>query len=169
MGVTSPISVTNLTNLEVLNFNENEGFNFWQLPKNISSRLKKLKRMILSASTLQGPIPATIGDMTSLVDLEFSGNYLVGQIPKEIGLLKNLQHLELYHNLLSGNMPEEIGNLTELIDLDMSVNWLTGKIPESICHLPKLQVLQHYNNSLGGEIPGVIANSTTLSNFFVTL
>ena len=70
--------------------------------------------------------------MTSLVDLEFSGNYLVGQIPKEIGLLKNLQHLELYHNLLSGNKPEEIGNLTELIDLDMSVNWLTGKIPKSI-------------------------------------
>ncbi|KAK7857132.1 receptor protein-tyrosine kinase cepr1 [Quercus suber] len=91
-----------------LNFNENEGFNFWPLPENIS-RLKKLKRMILSASTLQGPIPATIGYMTSLVDLEFSGNYLVGQIPKEIGLLKNLQqHLELYRNLLSGDIPEEI-------------------------------------------------------------
>ncbi|KAK7842027.1 receptor protein-tyrosine kinase cepr1 [Quercus suber] len=161
-GGNFPISVTNLTNLEVLSFNENPGFNLWQLPENIS-RLTKLKRMVLSTCKVQGLIPATIGDMTSLVDLELSGNYLVGQIPKEIGLLKNLQLLELYYNQLSGYIPEEIGNLTELIDLDMSVNKLQGKIPESICSLPKLQVLQLYNNSLSGEIPGVIANSTTLT------
>ncbi|XP_022772262.1 receptor protein-tyrosine kinase CEPR1-like [Durio zibethinus] len=158
-----PMSIINLTNLEVLYFNENGELNLWQLPENIS-RLRKLRVMIFTTCMLYGRIPASIGNMSSLVDLELSGNFLSGQIPKELGLLKNLQQLELYYNQhLSGTIPEELGNLTELIDLDMSVNRLSGSIPVSICQLPKLRVLQLYNNSLIGEIPGVLADSTTLT------
>ncbi|CAL5415118.1 unnamed protein product [Camellia sinensis] len=157
-----PISITNLTSLETLNFNENRGFNLWQLPENISM-LTKLNSMVLTTCKIRGFIPRSIGNMTSLVDLELSGNFLVGQIPAELGLLKNLQLLELFYNQLDGEIPEELGNLMELRDLDMSVNKLSGKIPESICRLPKLQVLQLYNNTLTGDIPGAIANSTTLT------
>ncbi|MFQ6640037.1 hypothetical protein Gotur_014842 [Gossypium turneri] len=158
-----PMSITNLTNLEELYFNEVDEMNLWQLPENIS-RLKKLRVMVLTTCRLYGPIPRSIGNMTSLVDLELSGNFLSGQIPKELGLLKNLEQLELYYNQhLSGTIPEELGNLTKLGDLDMSVNMLTGSIPDSICRLPNLRVLQLYNNSLTGEIPGVIADSTKLT------
>nr|XP_043608800.1 receptor protein-tyrosine kinase CEPR1-like [Erigeron canadensis] len=157
-----PISFINLINLEVVNFNENAGFNMWTLPENVS-RLVNLKSMILSTCVLSGPIPKSIGNMTSLIDLELSGNFLVGPVPREIGLLRNLQQLELYYNQLVGEIPHELGNLTELFDLDMSVNKLTGTLPESICRLPKLQVLQLYNNSLTGEIPQVLENSTTLT------
>ncbi|XP_027354950.1 receptor protein-tyrosine kinase CEPR1 [Abrus precatorius] len=157
-----PMSVFNLTNLEVLNFNENGGFNLWQLPTDID-RLRNLKSMVLTTCMVHGQIPASIGNITTLVDLELSGNFLTGQIPKELGLLKKLEQLELYYNQhLVGNIPEELGNLTELTDLDMSVNKLSGSIPASVCRLPRLQVLQLYNNSLTGEIPGAIENSTTL-------
>ncbi|KAF5746759.1 hypothetical protein HS088_TW06G00933 [Tripterygium wilfordii] len=157
-----PLSFTNLTNLEVLNFNENPEFSAWKLPDDIS-KLIKLKYLILATCNIHGQIPASIGNMTSLVDLELSGNFLTGQIPAALGFLKNLQQLELYYNYdLSGSIPEELGNLTELVDLDISVNKLMGKIPESICRLPKLQVLQLYNNSLTGELPSIIANSKTL-------
>ncbi|KAL2340058.1 hypothetical protein Fmac_007998 [Flemingia macrophylla] len=157
-----PMSVFNLTNLEVLNFNENGGFNLWQLPTDID-KLRNLKSMVLTTCMVHGQIPSSIGNITSLVDLELSGNFLTGQIPKELGQLRNLQQLELYYNYhLVGNIPEELGNLTELVDLDMSVNKFTGSIPASVCSLPKLQVLQLYNNSLTGEIPGAIENSTTL-------
>ncbi|KAL3514324.1 hypothetical protein ACH5RR_027041 [Cinchona calisaya] len=156
-----PMSFTNLTNLEMLNFNENEGFNLWELPENIS-RLTKLQSMILTTCNLQGKIPASIGNMTSLVDLELSGNYLVGKLPPELGKLKKLQQLELYYNELEGEIPEELGNLTALIDIDMSVNKLTN-LPESLCRLPNLASLQLYNNSLTGEIPEVLGNSTTLT------
>ncbi|TKY74503.1 Receptor protein kinase HSL1 [Spatholobus suberectus] len=157
-----PMSVFNLTNLEVLNFNENGGFSLWQLPADID-RLRNLKSVVLTTCMVHGQIPASIGNITSLTDLELSGNFLTGQIPKELGQLKNLQQLELYYNYhLVGNIPEELGNLTELVDLDMSVNKFTGSIPASVCGLPKLQSLQLYNNSLTGEIPGAIENSTTL-------
>lgn len=157
-----PMSVFNLTNLEILNFNENSKLNLWELPKSFV-RLKSLKSMVLSTCMLHGQIPPSISNITTLIDLELSGNFLTGQIPKELGLLKNLQQLELYYNyFLVGSIPEELGNLTELVDLDMSVNKLTGKIPSSVCKLPKLQVLQLYNNSLTGEIPKSIENSKTL-------
>ncbi|KAF8406156.1 hypothetical protein HHK36_008236 [Tetracentron sinense] len=166
-----PVSVTNLSNLEVLNFNENGGFNLWKLPEDMS-RMRKLKFMVLTTCRVHGQIPASIGNMTSLVDLELSGNFLVGQIPVELGKLENLQQLELYYNQLVGRIPNELGNLTQLYDLDMSVNRLSGNIPESLCKLLNLHVLQLYNNSLSGEIPSSIANSTTLNilslydNFF---
>lgn len=159
-----PLSVFNLTNLEVLNFNENPGFKLWKLPGSSIFRLTKLRIMVLATCALHGQIPESIGNMTSLIDLELSGNFITGHIPPEIGLLKNLQQLELYYNQqLAGTIPEEFGNLTELTDLDMSVNHLSGRIPESVLRLPKLRVLQLYNNSLTGEISSVIANSTTLT------
>ncbi|XP_019156530.1 PREDICTED: receptor-like protein kinase HSL1 [Ipomoea nil] len=156
-----PMSFTNLTNLEVLVFNENGGFNPWELPGAISG-LKKLKSLILTTCMLRGRIPGEIGNMTSLVDLELSGNSLVGRIPGELGRLKNLELLELYYNQLEGEIPEELGNLTQLRDFDVSVNRLTGKIPDSVCLLPNLEVLQVYNNTLSGGFPAALANSTTL-------
>ncbi|CAI0464199.1 unnamed protein product [Linum tenue] len=157
-----PLSVANLSNLELLDFNENGNLNLWQLPDSFS-RLTKLNTMILTTCMVRGTIPRWLGNMTSLVDLELSGNYLTGGIPVQLGQLKNLQSLELYYNYeLSGSIPEELGNLTELVDLDMSVNKLTGNLPASICRLPKLQVLQLYNNSLSGEIPDALAESTSL-------
>ncbi|KAI3725631.1 hypothetical protein L1987_65422 [Smallanthus sonchifolius] len=157
-----PVSFINLTSLEVMNLNENGGFNLWRLPDDIF-RLSKLKSMILSTCMVSGSIPKSIGNMTSLVDLELSGNFLIGSVPREIGLLKNLQQLELYYNQLVGVIPEELGNLTELTDIDISVNQLTGSIPESICRLPNLKVLQFYNNSLTGQIPRVLQDSKTLT------
>ncbi|XXG48987.1 hypothetical protein AAC387_Pa02g3290 [Persea americana] len=163
-----PLSVTNLTSLEQLNFNENGGFRLWKLPEEIT-RLTKLKRMLLMTCSVHGFIPGSIGNMSSLVDLELSGNYLVGQIPAELGRLKNLESLQLYYNGLVGEIPDEIGNLTQLFDIDFSVNRLTGKIPESLCSLPNLAYLQLYNNSLSGEIPPAIGNLTSLSMLSVYL
>lgn len=157
-----PMSIMNLTNLEVINFNENSNLNRWELPENIT-RLTKLRSLILSTSKVEGFILPSIGNMSSLVDLQLSGNYLRGQIPPELAKLKNLKSLMLYYNALTGTIPEELGNLTKLMDLDMSVNKLKGGIPDSICRLPKLRGLQLYNNSLTGELPSALGDSKSLS------
>lgn len=154
-------SVTNLSNLEFLNINENTGFNPWEMPESIS-HLRKLRYAILMTCMLGGRIPPAIANLTSLVDLELSGNSLVGSIPPELGSLGSLEYLELYYNQIEGEIPEALGNLTRLRDLDLSVNALTGKIPNSVCLLPRLDSLQLYNNSLSGDFPVSLANSTTL-------
>ncbi|WOL15380.1 receptor-like protein kinase HSL1 [Canna indica] len=155
-------SLANLTDIEVINFNENPYFNVWRLPE-IITRLTKLRVLILSTTCMRGEIPAWIGNMTSLTDLELSGNLLGGQIPPTLGKLAHLQLLELYYNKLTGEIPEELGNLTRLIDIDLSENHLVGSIPESLCRISSLQVLQVYTNNLTGGIPRVLGNSTALT------
>jgi Leucine-rich repeat (LRR) protein len=157
-----PLSITNLTILEAVNFNENPGFNIWHLPKTFM-QLTNIKVLILSTSSLRGEIPHWLGNMTSLTDIELSGNYLVGTIPATLGRLPNLRLLELYYNNLKGEIPEELGNLTTLTDIDLSENQLTGQIPESLCALPNIRVLQLYTNGLTGSIPPILGNSTKLS------
>lgn len=125
-------------------------------------QLTDIKVLILSTSSLRGEIPPWLGNMTSLTDLELSGNYLVGTIPATLGRLPNLRLLELYYNNLKGEIPEELGNLTTLTDIDLSENHLTGQIPESLCALPNIQVLQIYTNALTGTIPPILGNSTKL-------
>ncbi|KAK8643090.1 hypothetical protein V6N13_012405 [Hibiscus sabdariffa] len=93
--------------------------------------------MVLTTCMLYGRIATSIGNMTSLVDLELSGNFLSGQIPMELGLLKDLEQLGL------------LGNLTKLRDMDMSAN-LSGQIPQ------KLIVFYLSENNLSGPLPAEI-------------
>ncbi|CAN6450007.1 unnamed protein product [Victoria cruziana] len=157
-----PMSVTNLSAIEILNFNENPAFDSWELPESIA-QLRNLRTLILMTCGLTGRIPAFLGNMTWLVDLELSGNSLSGHIPPEIGRMESLELLELYYNQLTGEIPAEFGNLSRLVDVDLSVNGLTGSIPEPLCRLPVLEALQLYNNSLTGKVPQAIGNSTRLS------
>ncbi|KAK1398360.1 hypothetical protein POM88_008223 [Heracleum sosnowskyi] len=171
-----PLSVNNLTNLELLNFNENSGVNFWQLPDNFS-KLTKLKYMILSTCKIHGQMPAFIGNMTSLVDLDLSGNFFTCKIPAQIGLLKNLQMLELYYNQLVGEIPKELGNLTAekclilyvafqslrevpkdlgkwspMIAIDLSENQLSGELPTDTCIGGKLLYFCALDNMFSGGL-----------------
>ncbi|XP_031481931.1 receptor protein-tyrosine kinase CEPR1 [Nymphaea colorata] len=156
-----PMSVTNLSAIELLNFNENPAFDPWELPEAIV-QLRKLRTLILMTCSLIGQIPAFLGNMTWLVDLELGGNCITGHIPPEIGRMESLKLLELYYNQLTGEIPAELGNLSQLVDIDLSVNGLTGSIPETLCRLPALATLQLYNNSLTGKVPQEIGNSTRL-------
>ncbi|CAL4897444.1 unnamed protein product [Urochloa decumbens] len=161
-GAFPAASLSNLTALEVANFNENPGFDIWRPPESWLAALPRLRVLILSTTSMRGGIPEWLGNMTSLTDLELSGNFLTGRIPLSLARLKNLQFLELYYNELEGVVPVELGNLTELTDIDLSENRLAGGIPESLCLLPNLRVLQLYTNRLTGGIPPVLGNSTQL-------
>ncbi|CAN6352510.1 unnamed protein product [Urochloa humidicola] len=166
-GAFPATSLANLTALEVANFNENPGFDIWRPPESSPSSpwlaaLPRLRVLILSTTSMRGGVPAWLGNVTSLTDLELSGNFLTGRIPVSLARLRRLQFLELYYNELEGVVPEELGNLTELTDIDLSENKLAGGIPESLCALPSLRVLQLYTNRLTGGIPAVLGNSTQL-------
>ena len=61
---------------------------------------------------LTGAVPAEIGQLTSLRQLNLDGNQLTS-LPAEIGQLTSLTRLDLHGNQLT-SLPAEIGQLTSL-------------------------------------------------------
>ncbi|KAH7662978.1 Non-specific serine/threonine protein kinase protein [Dioscorea alata] len=87
------------------------------------------------------------------VAIDFSGNDLLGEIPKELMSLTGLQSLHLSKNHLTGKIPEGISELRQLESLDLSINNLSGVIPESMTLLTSLDDLNLSFNELSGKIP----------------
>lgn len=98
-----------------------------------------VKRFDVSKSQLT-QIPATIKDLTSLVELYLYQNKLI-------------------------LLPPEIGYLTELQTLGVSENSLTG-LPDSLVNLRKLRVLDLRHNKLN-DIPPVVYQLTNLNTLFL--
>ena len=103
--------------------------------------------------SLNGKIPAELGNLTGLSSLLLSDNQLTGEIPAELGNLTNLWSLLLDGNQLTGKIPSELGNLTELRDLYLQNNQLTGEIPSELGNLARLDSLRLENNRFTGCIP----------------
>jgi hypothetical protein len=90
----------------------------------------------LHSNQFSGEIPADLGNLLFLHDLNLSHNQLSGSIPTALGDLKNLNQLDLSFNQLSGSIPPELEQLSNLYLLDLSYNQLTGSIPTSIAQGP---------------------------------
>ena len=110
---------------------------------------------------LAGPIPAELGNLTSLHSLGLRENALTGPIPPELGSLVNLADLDLLGNDLSGSIPPSLGKLAKLWYLVLSSNALTGPIPTELGSLMNVTILSLGSNDLSGSIPpslGKLAN-----------
>ena len=120
----------------------------------------------LQSNQLSGPIPAQLGNLTSLTSLFLSYNQLSGSIPTQLGNLTRLQHLNLEGNQLSGPIPTQLGNLSPftLIELNLSSNQLSGSIPAQLGNLTSLTWLVLSYNQLSGPIPAQLGNLTSLTS-----
>ena len=125
--------------------------------------LQHLENLNLARNSLTGLIPSEIGNLQHLTNIYMPWNNLTGSIPTEIGNLLNLKRLELHSNGLTGFIPSEIGNLLNLTDLRLDLNSLTGPIPAEIGNLLNLNRLNLSENSLT-EIPTEIGNLQHLYN-----
>ena len=116
----------------------------------------------LDLARLTGPIPAELGNLTSLRSLRLYYGDLSGPVPPELGKLTTLKSLDLSSNRLAGSIPPELGKLTSLEWLDLSSNRLAGSIPLEFGNLSRLQVLYLRNNALAEPIPPELGNLTSL-------
>ncbi|XP_064995378.1 receptor-like protein EIX2 [Musa acuminata AAA Group] len=80
-----------------------------------------LEYLDLSYNSLNGSLPASLGNLSMLHSLILSSNYLSGMFPEGIKRLKGLVYLNLYNNSLSLS-EDDLSNLSSLKILDISYN-----------------------------------------------
>ncbi|XP_017604272.1 receptor-like protein 9DC3 [Gossypium arboreum] len=86
--------------------------------------------------------------LTSFTVIDFSSNH-----PKQVGELNSLIVLNFSHNSLAGNIPPSLGKMTALESLDLLSNKLQGRIPVQLTDLTNLGALNLSHNNLEGQIP----------------
>jgi Leucine-rich repeat (LRR) protein len=121
----------------------------------------------LGENNLSGTIPAEIGDLTLLENLDFFGNQITGNIPSEIGVLTQLNNLDFRNNLLTGGIPDEIYELSNLTRFGFGANLLTGSISPLIGNLTNLTFIDIGANNLTGTIPEEIGNISGLVELYI--
>ena len=137
---------------------------------------------IESALRLTGPLPQTMGNMTSLLSMALilNGPDFGGELPSSLFQLKNLKYITIQNNLgknwslpanvqvgddtrleqivlarnnFAGSIPSWIAKLKQLQTLDLSMNNFQGAIPEAIGDLSSVKYLNLLGNNLTGALP----------------
>ena len=131
-----PFEVCNLTNLKVLNLEDN----LILIMNPEITRLINLESLDLSKNQI-GKIPTEIFELTNLKTLNLSHTQ-IKMIPKDMCKLINLNNLDLSNNLIK-NKDLNIYNLTNLI----SINFKNNQISTIISDIKKLTNLEYINFS----------------------
>lgn len=162
-----PSSLGKLSSLEVLVLSNNKLSG--SIPREIFL-LKKLKRLILNNNKLSSNLSYITSDFwgdSSRPPLEFlylEINSLSGPIPAALGQLTSLTRLRLHSNDFSGPIPAALGQLTSLTRLRLNANKLSGSIPAALGDLTKLTHLFLADNSFDTDscLPKAIRNLASL-------
>ncbi|WP_338814216.1 choice-of-anchor D domain-containing protein [Bernardetia sp. Wsw4-3y2] len=123
----------------------------------------ELRYLSFFDNDLEGQIPSTIGNLTTLTYLDLDKNNFEGAVPASFGNLINLQALWLSRNNLD-ELPDEIGSLAKVRNLYLNENNF-ATIPETIGNLSELLVLNISDNDLN-ELPNSITNLAKLIQLY---
>ncbi|CAI9282875.1 unnamed protein product [Lactuca saligna] len=118
-----------------------------------SSADHRVTGLSLPNSKLTASIPANLGLIQYLRNLDLSNNSINGSIPLSLYNASELTFLDFSNNLISGELREFVRGWVGLQVLNGSGNSLTGELPESLGGLRNLTVVSLKNNYLHGKIP----------------
>jgi len=117
---------------------------------------------------LVGTLPDSLPNLTNLLYLDLSGNYLTG-IPASLGSMPNLTHLILDDSDLSGSIPTTLGSVATLQWINLENNELTGSIPSSLGGLAFLRFINFSFNQLSGSIPASLGSLSSIEHIWFEL
>jgi hypothetical protein len=128
--------------------------------------LRNLTQVDFSWNSLSGPLPQSVGNFIVVKNFVTRGNALTGTLPESIGLFQNLVVFDLSCNFLSGSLPESIGQWSDLERFLVHNNTLNGTLPDSIGNWSKVEYFRVSENKLSGSLPELIGQMTALTTFF---
>ncbi|XP_059066613.1 receptor-like protein 53 [Cryptomeria japonica] len=157
--------------------------------------LSKLQQLSMSDCGLGGQIPNSLLNLTSLLHLDLSENYLSAHIPAwfenvtgrllslDLSWNKNLggdisfigqrksslslTSIGLSMTAIKGRIPSAILNISCLEHLRLSYTRIEGEIPASIENLLSLQSLDLSDTRIEGVIPSAIGNVSSLKSLYL--
>lgn len=146
----------------------------------------------LTDYNLNGPIPATFGNLSNLDNIILNNNFLSGSLlpsffnfhnatlinlannslsgsiaSRDLVKFNSLQSLDLSSNEFSGPLPlgensVRVRAMPQLINIALGMNQFSGPIPSSVGNFTSLRVLALEDNRLTGFIPASIGLLTNL-------
>ncbi|XP_039052126.1 leucine-rich repeat receptor-like protein kinase TDR [Hibiscus syriacus] len=116
----------------------------------------------LSHRNLSGVIPPEIRYLTSLVNLNLSGNYFEGPLQPSIFELSQLRTLDISHNNFNSTFPPGVSKLRLLRIFNAYSNDFKGPLPKEFVRLRFLEQLNLGGSYFEGEIPVVYGSFTRL-------
>ncbi|KAI3934204.1 hypothetical protein MKW92_006531 [Papaver armeniacum] len=160
-------SIAHLPQLKELYVGVNPNLNV-NLARFFNQQWPELQILSTHLTEVNGSIPSSITNASSLVSLDMLGCAIQGSLPASISNLSQLQNLELDHNNIGSSIPPSISKLKKLQILSLTQNNLQGFIPESICKMSSLQQINLGRNNLTGTIPSCIGKLRNLQKFHVS-
>ncbi len=155
------INIINDGHIEKIYFYENNLSG--QLPAEIGN-LVWLKDLDIEKNNLTGTLPGEFGNLTNLVGITLNSNNISGPLPASMINLINLKYLYLSSNPLNCNFPNEIIVKWPNIEiLDLKRTGLMGSLNLDFNQIPKLDMFSISENQLSGEIPASISKLKSLS------
>uniref|UniRef100_A0A0E0HG25 non-specific serine/threonine protein kinase n=1 Tax=Oryza nivara TaxID=4536 RepID=A0A0E0HG25_ORYNI len=120
----------------------------------------------LDRNGFTGAIPATIGSLVKLNELNLANNKLTGSVP-DLSNMTNLNVVDLSNNTFDPSVaPSWFTSLTSLASVSIVSGSLSGQVPKGLFTLPTLQQVVLSNNQFNGtlEITGNISSSLQTVN-----
>ncbi|XP_059309068.1 protein STRUBBELIG-RECEPTOR FAMILY 8 [Lycium ferocissimum] len=112
--------------------------------------LTSLKNLDMSGNNIHDSIPYQLPP--NLTSLNLANNNINGNIPYSIAGMFTLNYLNLSHNSLSQTIGDVFTNHSDLGALDLSSNNFSGDLPPSFSMLTNLSTLHLQNNQLSGSL-----------------
>ncbi|XP_061999324.1 receptor-like protein 34 [Rosa rugosa] len=114
------------------------------IPSTTGDMLVKTGLLSLSSNNLNGIIPESLCNSTSLKVLDLSNNSLSGTIPRCLTTMTTLAVLNLRRNNLTN--VDEFSHTCSLEMLDVSGNHIQGQFLKSLVNCTRLEVLKQFDN-----------------------
>ena len=130
------------------------------IPSSIEN-LSSLDTLALVGMDFEGTIPEVLSSLVDLKVLLLTGNAdLTGSLPVNIGNIQGLKHISFKNNDLTGSMPSSFWNLTNLISIDLSNNRFSDALSNTLDYsdFSFLKWFDIEDNNFHGLIPDNICD-----------
>ncbi|XVF18625.1 hypothetical protein REPUB_Repub11eG0038600 [Reevesia pubescens] len=150
-----PSLICNWTSLEVLDLSKNSLSG--TIPECLGNFSHHLKFMNLQTNNFYGKIPDSFMD-NELKNLLLNDNQLEGSLPRSLANCSSLEVLNLGSNKLTDTFPHWLAPLPRLQVLILRFNRLHGSIPNSISssNFSALRIIDLSQNELTGPLPTIL-------------